>query len=557
MDFAADTTVLRKERGAFFTPPELAAFMAKWAVRTRHDSILEPSCGDAIFLAAAGDELRRWTTPQARQLAGYDIHEGSIAAGEARLAELGLDADLRLGDFFAADARSVYDAVLGNPPFIRFQGFGGQSRAASLERALAVGVSLSGLASSWAAFLVHASTFLKAGGRMGLVLPAELLSVNYAGPVREYLLRSFASIELILFENLIFPGVQADVVVLLADGYLTGAADSFVVHQAKNVETLSRQQGRARTPASPSDKWTHLLATGSAEELLDGPSHAGLIEPLSNWGGVASGIVTGANSFFTLSEKRARELDLDRADLLPLLPTGVSLLAHHRIDHTFVREAGEGARTLLFRPQGKLSKAARAYIATGEAAGLNERYKCRVREDWWRVPFARVPEFFVSYMSGSTPRIVRNAASMLHLNSIHGLFAAAGTAAAAGDALPLLSLNSYSLLSAELAGRTYGGGVLKLEPREAGRWSVASRQTAAYLAAEQADEVQHGLKLIRGGDLQAATAVADALLLLAAERSGQALPNIHEARDARSEMLNRRMTRGSGKSRASVMERVL
>ncbi len=48
----------RKARGAFFTPPEIAEFIVEWAVRSPDDTILEPSCGQAAFLIAAGDRLR-------------------------------------------------------------------------------------------------------------------------------------------------------------------------------------------------------------------------------------------------------------------------------------------------------------------------------------------------------------------------------------------------------------------------------------------------------------------------------------------------------------------
>ena len=69
---------------------------------------------------------------------------------------------------------------------------------------------------------MHAASFLAVGGRMGLVLPAELLSVNYAAPVREFLLRRFERVRLILFDERVFPGVQEEVVLLLADGHATG-----------------------------------------------------------------------------------------------------------------------------------------------------------------------------------------------------------------------------------------------------------------------------------------------------------------------------------------------
>src|SRR5690242_21120209 len=43
--------------------------------------------------------------------------------------------------------------------------------AQSRRAALNAGVALSALASSWAAFTVHAALFLRPGGRMALVLP--------------------------------------------------------------------------------------------------------------------------------------------------------------------------------------------------------------------------------------------------------------------------------------------------------------------------------------------------------------------------------------------------
>src|SRR5664280_613863 len=49
--------------------------------------------------------------------------------------------------------------------------------------------------SSWAAFTVHAAEFLRpGGGRLGLVLPAELLTVNYAAEVRRYLMARFGRV---------------------------------------------------------------------------------------------------------------------------------------------------------------------------------------------------------------------------------------------------------------------------------------------------------------------------------------------------------------------------
>src|SRR6266849_2293028 len=205
---AADSAELRKARGAFFTPRELTRFVADWAVRAPSDCVLEPSCGEAAFLLSVGDRLVHLgqREPSTDQLQGVEIHAKSAANAEALLAGEGFAARLHVGDFFDSSlSPGSFDTVVGNPPYVRYQSFVGEARTRAQEAALAQGVRLTNLASSWAAFVVHATTFLKLGGRLGLVLPAELLSVNYAAPVRRFLLERFAKVKLVLFEARVFP----------------------------------------------------------------------------------------------------------------------------------------------------------------------------------------------------------------------------------------------------------------------------------------------------------------------------------------------------------------
>jgi adenine-specific DNA-methyltransferase len=237
----------QKARGAFFTPPEISQFLVNWAIRSSSDHVLEPSCGDAAFLIPAAGRLRALGAKQiASQLHGIDIHPPSVAGARSLLKGLGLAATVETGDFFDQLPEPNFDAVVGNPPFVRYQDFSGAARTKSLRAALSHGVRLSALASSWAAFTIHASEFLSDSGRLGLVLPAELLSVNYASEVRRFLLGRFAKVRLVLFEQLVFPGVLEDVVLLLAEG--RGTASHFEVYQtrdAKGLATLdtSLQQG--------------------------------------------------------------------------------------------------------------------------------------------------------------------------------------------------------------------------------------------------------------------------------------------------------------------------
>jgi hypothetical protein len=470
-----DTPELRKARGAFFTPAELARYAVGWAVRDAADAVLEPSCGEAAFLTAAAERLTALGNPAAT-MHGVEVHAASAREARRLVRATGHAADVRVADFFTLRPRPAYDAVIGNPPYVRYQDFSGEARARGREAALRAGVNLTRLASSWAAFTVHAALFLKPGGRLALVLPAELLSVNYAAEVRSFLMRRFGRVRLVLFTERVFPGVLEEVVLLLAEG--DGGTDRCELLQVQDVAELGTVPGGSHghagvatwRPRAEDAKWTSALVPGPA---LDVYSHV-LADPavttLHAWGETTLGIVTGNNAWFALSPRRAAAAGLrEDADLLPLSPPGSRHLRRLRLTAADRRELGEAGRaTWLFRPGGEPSPAAGAYIADGERLGVPAAYKCRVRTPWWRVPIVPPADLLLTYMNADTPRLAANDARAYHLNSVHGVYLRPGLREL-GRALPLASLNSLTLLGAETVGRAYGGGMLKLEPREADR----------------------------------------------------------------------------------------
>src|SRR5579871_3510912 len=123
-----DSAEMRKARGAFFTPPDLASYVAGWAVRYEHAAILEPSCGEAAFLVAAGDRLAALRAASGAliaesRLVGVELHEASAVHAAAVAAERGHDIEVTVGDFLATEPTPTFDAVIGNPPYVRYQAF--------------------------------------------------------------------------------------------------------------------------------------------------------------------------------------------------------------------------------------------------------------------------------------------------------------------------------------------------------------------------------------------------------------------------------------------------
>ncbi|WP_234793692.1 N-6 DNA methylase [Mycolicibacterium porcinum] len=524
-----DTAATRKARGAFFTPPEITRYLTRWAIRSADDEVFEPAAGEAAFVVEAVTRLAELGTDLPR-VDGVELHAASATTARKRVAAAGGTARIRTADFFTIDPRAEYTAVIGNPPYIRYQEFRGATRAQSRRAALKAGVTLSGLASSWAAFTVHAALFLKPGGRLALVLPAELLSVNYAAAVRKFLFDRFASVELVMFDEQVFPEAEADVVLLLADGYGGGPSDHAVIHRARNASALTTELAQRRwSPRDPADKWVSGLIGNAPVDALHGLHTGGQFCPLESWGDTTLGMVTGNNGFFALSPDRVSELGLRGTDLLPLSPPGSAHLRGLTLTAEQLARLGEDGRSIhLFRP--KLpSAAAQRYIDAGHAAGVHLAYKCRVRQPWYLVPLVNPADLLLTCMNADTPRLISNRAKAHHLNSVHGVYLRDGLRTLGRDLLGLAALNSVTVLHAEIVGRSYGGGILKIEPREADRWLVPSPELVAARADElRAVRRRAGTLLERGQLLEATRIVDDALGL----DTHVALEPVRTARDS-------------------------
>ena len=494
-----------KARGAFYTPAAITAFLTEWAIRSPDDRVLEPSAGDGAFVIAAAARFRELGQ---RNLSEVLVAVEREAAEATKVRVLAPDATVLASDFFDVSpvVQERFDAVLGNPPYIRFHGFTGTDRARARGRARDQGVELSELASSWAHFVAHSVGFLRPDGRLALVLPAELLHADYAHPIRQLLSARFRSVTLIAFDQQVFPDAQVDAVLLLAAP--EGAAGYRIIRVADTHAlsdlpwpASSRDEAATQTFAQP-ERWSAALEPEAAsvyEHLAADPAFV----RLGDRARVDIGFVSGSDDYFVVSSTRARELGLPLDVLIPAIrrPGDIRGLV--------VRDDEISA---LFRPVGSSGvthPSVAAYIEFGEVTGISARYKCRVRRPWYVVPVQRTrPDAFLPYMNHRAPRLIVNPGRCWSTNLLHGV-----RLLDPNDDIRLLAAamtSSATLLSAEIEGRSYGGGVLKLETREAERLLIASPGSQASAALKAA--LPKLDRLIRDGDLEAAARVTDEVL---------------------------------------------
>jgi hypothetical protein len=184
--------------------------------------------------------------------------------------------------------------------------------------------------------------------------------------------------------------------------------------------------------------------------------------------GIGIGYVTGANDFFHLCPSDAERWGIDDAFLHPTVRNGRSLPSERltAADVDYWRAHDEPMLLLRVTKDAELTTGLKRYFATESAKEARRAYKCRMRDPWYAVPDVRVPDFFLTYMSGRKVSLVRNEAGATCTNSVHAVSLKTPGAlrrVARVQQSPLFQLSS------ELEGHPLGGGMLKLEPREACR----------------------------------------------------------------------------------------
>lgn len=460
-----------KELGAFYTPDAIAEKLASWAIREPTDRVLDPSFGGLVFLEQAKRHLRELgvsASGAARQIYGVEV-DRQVHSAAVELDEFEQQ-NLILSDFFATSAGDPIprcQAVIGNPPYVRYQGFNGQGDIGH-NVAAAAGVPLTRLASSWAPFVVHATSFVAEGGRMALVLPAEVMHAQYAEPILEFLRRNFRELTLALFEERVFPGALEEVVLLFAAQRGQGPARAIEIASSQRLEDLDLGSCGRETALPASTGQGMLLAQllpAATQQLYS--RLASESTTFGDWGSVNIGAVTGANKFFLVSDPEQGEIPEELLRPAVSKARQIPGARFQERDYQLLRESGEKARIFIANQatDEALLRRARPFLRRGEHEGLPARYKCRVRRPWWAVPLPiqGAPDLFLTYFASEHPRLVVNEGEALHTNTIHGVKLADRRRV---RSIAVAFYNSLTMLSTELVGRSYGGGVLKLEPTE-------------------------------------------------------------------------------------------
>ncbi len=474
---AREAVSAEKLRGGFYTPEPLVDLcldrIADLLPGASDIRFLEPSAGDGAFVRGIGRHSAfcgRTGVIQAIEPFGQ---EAAKCSAELNRLKLPGDTTVASAIEWSAATEAQFDAAIGNPPFVRFQFVSPADKFSMDLLQDQLGLTFSGVSNLWLPVLLAALSRLVIGGAFAFIVPTECFTGISAGVLRQWLLRNTSGLRFDLFPPGSFPSVLQEVAIMSGRRKRESSATArceIYEHAPSGKAVRTRHSIR-----SGNEPWTRYLLTADQLGAFDLASSLPEVWQLGNLCKFEVAAVTGANSFFSVDSATVKRFRLDNWTT-PLLPrirhaTG---LRYTGPDHAVTSAAGARSSLLDFsatRPDPSRNVGPSEYLDMGRTEGLPQRFKCRIRTPWYRVPGIRPGALMMSKRSHYFPRIVLNEAGVVTTDTI---YRGTMTKAFDGRESDLVSAfhNSLTLLSAEIEGRSFGGGVLELVPSEVGRLAV-------------------------------------------------------------------------------------
>ena len=472
----------RNRMGQFSTPFMLAKQIVVETLSLKmcspHQSFIEPALGSGAFFSALEDSSEGENVVEA---VGLEIDSAYREIAEELwnsppwrvLSESFID--------FSADKANTgrFSLLCTNPPYVRHHHLSSELKQELQTRiAVELGLKVSGLSGLYVYFMLLSHSLLQDGAVAAWLVPSEFMSVNYGKPLRDYLLSQVTLIRIHQFDP--------------CDAQFDDALVSSCVVVYRKHRSDGREPFRYTFGGGFSDPREETMIPRDANVLggkwalrncdLDKDPDEDVLR-ISDIFDVRRGIATGANDFFIMDENQVETLRLPSAFLRPILPSPRMLL------DTTIESDEEGCPLLAdgkkfflldcrlpYEVVADKHPRLSAYLKQGEERGISAAYLCSRRKPWYLQERREPAPFLVTYMTRrdteSHPfRFFLNRSKALATNVFILLYPKPALNRLLADEpermVDLLDiLNGLERKMVIDGGRTYGGGLHKLEPGE-------------------------------------------------------------------------------------------
>jgi len=466
-----------KLRGGYYTPNEIAGFLSRWVLNLKPKTLLEPSCGDGAFIRALEGlhQHKLFLTAVERQ--PEEAKKSSKAAAKLKKVK----AEVINDDFLVwaeeqLNKGAAYDAVTGNPPYIRYQYLDAVDQQLSEAIFKRFDLPFTKHTNAWVPFVIACVALLSPGGRLAMVIPSELMHVLHAGSLRKFLLQQSSRVLMIDPNELLFETALQGTVLLMVEKKVSPAniSEGVAIHAAPDNSFLNSdpevlfQSAKYISGDILDGKWMKVLLEPSELAVFEKAKTLPLIKSFQDIAKVDVGIVTGANKFFLVDDSTVTRFGLKKF-VKPMFGRSEHCpgVIYDEATHEANRKRGLPTNFLCIEksmPVRKLTKGALDYIKLGESQKLHMRYKCRIRNPWFSVPSVYSTSIGLLKRSHNFPKLIFNSLGAYTTDTAYRISPLPN--GPSSKKLVYCFINSLTALTAELEGRHYGGGVLELVPSE-------------------------------------------------------------------------------------------
>jgi len=324
-------------------------------------------------------------------------------------------------------------------------------------------------------FLLKCLEHLSPSGRLAFLLPADVCEGVSSNALWNRLCERYRLEAVLTFDESAapFPQVDTNAVVILMSRNAPCAHLKWLRVKEQNVEAILRAlQGNANGPGSEKAVVCHdrvlseALATGFSRPPRPTAWHG---VALSYFARIVRGIATGANEFFFLTSEQVRSLEIAPRFLIRAIgrtrDCPGEVLRPSTLEHLDLAGRPTWLLNLDNAPKEKLPAGLRKHLESGERQQFHRRPLIQSRRPWYKMEQRNPPPILFAHLGRRDCRFILNEAGVVPLSGFLCVYPLVTQKEEVKRLWHALN-HPDTLRNLAFAGKSYGGGALKVEPRQ-------------------------------------------------------------------------------------------
>jgi len=412
----------RKKDSQFFTPYQIALFMAKWLLSSTKESlkILDPAAGLGIFgraLLAENENVQKKLF-----FTLYEKEEKIFSALQKISEKLNFAFELINEDFLSQEIKGSYDGIIANPPYNKHSLVENKKELHQLF-CQKKNFPFRSSTNIYCWFLLKALNLLSENGRLAFIVPSDFLNTDYGKKIKEYFYQKKLTLN---FVNIpaqikIFSEAITTATIILGEKKERAYLNFYQLKKISDLEDENFFENCLINQFSyeqidPQTKWQRYFQKGNEakkEQMIK----------ISLLGKFSRGIATGVNHFFVLTKKEIEKLDLPEKSILPCISKAEQIKNRLFSQKDFNNLVQANKKVFLFNGEGNEKETScLQYLNWGEKNNFDKKFLTSRRKPWYSLEKRAQANLLVSVFNRKEIKIIWNQSKALTLTCFHSFY---------------------------------------------------------------------------------------------------------------------------------------